>query len=142
MINTITIQGRLTNDPELRYVGSGKAVVKFSIANETGYGDKKKTSYPTFVAWEKKAEYIANYAKKGTMVVIQGTYGENAYTDKEGKSRRITEININEVFIPYDSKNVQEGGSFESGGVGGATSFSPKELDEGYKALEDDDVSF
>lgn len=137
MINKITIQGRVTADPELRYAPStGKAVVKFSIATDIGYGDKKKTAFPNFVAWDKKAEYIGNYARKGTMVVIEGTYAENAYTDKEGIKRRNTEIIINEIFIPYDNKNASEG-------YGNGDSFTPKGLDdESYRALEEDDVPF
>lgn len=138
MINKITIQGRVTADPELRYVPStGKAVVKFSIANDIGYGDKKKTSFPNFVGWDKKAEYIANYAKKGTMVVIEGTYSENAYTDKDGNKRRNTEIVVNEIFIPYDNKNTSEGQNFTPEGYGNSG-----EIPEGYTALSEDDVPF
>lgn len=132
MINRIIIQGRLTADPELRYTGNGKAVVKFSVANDIGYGEKKKTSFPTFVAWEKKAEYIGNYAKKGAMLVIDGMYGENVFTDKDGNKRKNVEITVNEVFIPYDSKNASEGANFASQGYENDISY------DGYAELADE----
>ena len=135
MINRVIIQGRLTADPELRYVPStGKAVCNFSIANDVGYGDKKKTSFPAVVVWEKKAEYVANYAKKGSAIIIDGYYSENTFTDKEGNKRKNAVIVANEVFIPYDNKNASEGANFEPQGYG-----NDEEIADGYRMLEDEE---
>jgi len=72
MINLAILHGRLTAIPELRHTESGKAVCSFSIANDTGFGDKKTTHFFGCVAWGSTAEFICKYFTKGQEIAVSG----------------------------------------------------------------------
>lgn len=96
-INKVTIIGRLTQDPELRQVGTGSSVCSFSIANNRSYtkdGEKKENvSYVNCVAWGKTGEMIAQYCKKGKQVAIDGRLQSDSWEDKEtGKKRSALKV--------------------------------------------------
>ena len=63
-MNNISAEGRLTADPEPFETKTGKIVANFTLANDTGYGDYKKTNWFRCKAWGKTGEYILNYGKK------------------------------------------------------------------------------
>ena len=67
MLNTITIMGRLTRDPELRRTGSGIAVASFTVAldrDRAPEGQEKETDFLDCVAWRGSAEFVEKYFKK------------------------------------------------------------------------------
>lgn len=97
-MNKIVITGNLTKDAELRYSTEGKAIVKFSIANNEGWGDKKQTNFINCVAFNKTAEAIANYTSKGSKVLIDGKLQMGSYEKKDGAGKAYTtDILVNQI---------------------------------------------
>ena len=72
MWHEITLIGRLTKDPEMKYTPQGKAVTTMNIAVDDGYGDNKSTIWIRATAWEKQAEACNTSLKKGSKVFVQG----------------------------------------------------------------------
>jgi single-strand DNA-binding protein len=107
MTNIVVIQGRLTRPPELRMTQSNKAVTSFTLANDTGFGDRKKTSFLDCVAWEKLAENISKMCDKGTMINVTGELGVREWTDKNDNKRKTVEITVRD-FSFCESKNTSE----------------------------------
>lgn len=106
MLNTITIMGRLTKDPELRRLDSGTAVSSFSIACERDYapqGGEKVTDFIDIVAFGKTAEFAEKFFTKGRMAVVTGRLHIRGWTDKDGNKRRTAEI-LADHFYFGDSK--------------------------------------
>lgn len=83
MINTIIIDGRLTRDPELKYVGD-KNVVNFDIA-WNGYNDRPQ--YIGCQAWGKTAELINTHLSKGSPLTIEGRLAFESWDDQSGNKR-------------------------------------------------------
>lgn len=98
---TVTIIGRLTADPELRYTNSGKEVASFDIAyskriqdpNTGEYSDGDAT-YVTCTAWERLAKNSAGTLRKGQEVICHGTLENRPYTTKAGEKRRRLELKL------------------------------------------------
>ena len=76
MLNHITIMGRLTRDPELRYTQSQTPVASFTLAVDRDYGSRddgeKQTDFIDCVAWRQTAEFVSKYFQKGSMAVVAG----------------------------------------------------------------------
>ena len=108
MLNKVTLMGRLTRDPELRYTpSSGVAVARYSLAVERSYakqGEKKEADFFNIVVWNKPAEFASQYFKKGKMVVVAGRLQTNKWTDKDGQNRSTVEIIAEEQYFA-DSKS-------------------------------------
>jgi single-strand DNA-binding protein len=107
MLNTITIQGRLTRTPELRRTGSGKAVTNFTLACERDFseGGEKVTDFIEFVAWRNTAEFVSKYFSKGNMAVVKGRLQIRQYTDKDGNKRTAAEVVAENVYFGGDKSN-------------------------------------
>lgn len=97
MLNKVIIQARLCKDVELKQTPQGTAVCSFSVANDTGFGEKKKTNFINVVAWSKTAEHIAKYFSKGSMILITGRLETRNWTDKDGNKRYATEVIAEQV---------------------------------------------
>ena len=93
-MNKFIVTGNITKDAELRYTANDKAYSKFSIANNEGYGDNKKTNFFNCTLWGKSAENISRFLTKGQKVLITGKVEINDYKDKEGVERKIIDINV------------------------------------------------
>jgi single-strand DNA-binding protein len=86
-MNSVSLIGRFTADPEIRYLDSGKAVAKFSIAVNR---NREEADYFEVEAWEKTAEVIGQYCKKGSQVGVSGSLHQERWRDKNtgtGRSR-------------------------------------------------------
>ncbi|MBQ5867651.1 MAG: single-stranded DNA-binding protein [Oscillospiraceae bacterium] len=108
MLNTITIMGRLTRDPELRRTGSGIAVASFTVAvdrDRAPEGQEKETDFIDCVAWRGTAEFVEKYFKKGRMIVVSGRLQIRGWTDKEGNKRRSAEIVADNVYFGDSKKD-------------------------------------
>lgn len=92
MINKAIIVGRLGRDPEMQYTPNGNAVTKFSVATDSGFGDKKKTEWFNVVTWEKTAEACAQYIVKGSLVYVEGRMETRTWDNKEGVKQYRTEL--------------------------------------------------
>ena len=146
-MNIAILIGRLTKDPELRYIPStGKAVATFNIAVDRAFITKdgqKQTDFFNIVVWGKTAENCANYLAKGRLAGIKGQIQNRSYDTQAGEKRYVTEIIADSVQFLEKASSNQNNTSDIYGGAD-AQAFSPKGLDEeGYRALEEeDDVPF
>ena len=93
-MNKFIVTGNITKDAELRYTANDKPYSKFSIANNEGYGDNKKTNFFNCTLGGKSAENINRFLTKGQKVLITGKVEINDYKDREGVERKIIDINV------------------------------------------------
>lgn len=110
-INVVCLDGRLTDDPELRYTSSGTAVCDLSIAVNRYYRDKndeqvEETSFFDVTAWGNTAEQCDQYLSRGQQVIIQGRLKQDRWESENGDSRSKVKI---------VAENVQFGGGGNSG---------------------------
>lgn len=99
--------GRLTKAVDLRYTPAGKAVANGTIAINRPFG-KDEVDFINFVAWEKKAEVLANYTDKGSQVGLVGRVQVRNYENNEGKKVYVTEIVADEVALLDSKKDKSE----------------------------------
>lgn len=112
--NKIILVGNLTRDPEIRYIGSGAAVTKFTLAVNRRSKQGEETDFIDCVAWEKLAETCNTYLKKGSSCLVEGRLSIRSYETKEGEKRKATEVVLNTMQM-LD----RPGGSRSSGEDGG-----------------------
>lgn len=90
-MNRITITGRLTKDPELKYTAGGKAVCKFTLAVDRP-GKDKGADFLNVVTWEKAADFAAKYTAKGKRVLVNGRIETRSWDKEDGSKGFATEI--------------------------------------------------
>lgn len=97
-MNKVQLIGNLTRDPETRYsTGENQtAICRFSIAINTGYGEKQRTDYPQIVVFGKQAESCDRYLKKGNKVAVSGRIQTGSY-EKDGQKIYTTEVVAEQV---------------------------------------------
>lgn len=91
-LNKVFLMGNLTRDPELRYTPSGAAVVEFGMAINRQWKDKdgQKKEEVTFVdvtAWQRTAEIISEYCKKGSPLFVEGRLQMDSWEGKDGQKK-------------------------------------------------------
>lgn len=95
MINQVTLVGRLTRDPDLRYTPEGKAVSNITLAVNRHYKNASGEIEADFVhciLWGKTAENTTNYCKKGAVLGVTGRIQTRHYDNQEGKRVYVTEV--------------------------------------------------
>lgn len=100
MLNTVSIQGRLVADPELRTTQSGVSVCNFRVAVDRDYvprDGERQADFFTVVCWRGTAEFVTKYFKKGQMIIINGTLQSRSYDDSNGIHRYSVEIQADRV---------------------------------------------
>lgn len=104
MLNEVILQGRLTQDPELKTTNSGKSVISFSLAVERDFstGDEKETDFINIVAWNKTAEFISKFFPKGKMMLLRGSLQVRKYQNQNGENRYSTEVIADKVWFCGD----------------------------------------
>jgi single-strand DNA-binding protein len=97
-VNKVILVGNLGKDPEIKYTPSGTPVAKFSLATNERYKDKggewqDRTEWHNIVAWQRLAEIVGEYVKKGAKVYIEGRIQTSSWEDKQsGEKKYRTEI--------------------------------------------------
>lgn len=109
-MNIVGIIGRLTRDPETKFTQAGKPVAKFSVAVDTGFGDRKATSFFDVVAWQKTAEFVDKYFKKGAKIAITGRLNQDIWNDAKTNEKRSRIVIVAERVDFADSKNERQPG--------------------------------
>ena len=131
MINRVVLIGRLTRDPELRTTSTGKNVCDFSIAVTKKFKPSDGSPDADFFrvnAWDKTAEFVANYLHKGRLVAVEGRLQSRKYTASDGTNREVVEIvadNVQGLDRPKDdagSAGGEEPVGARAGGGGKAPS--------------------
>lgn len=104
-LNKILLIGHLGRDPELRQTQTGKSVANFTMATSEKRGGEEHTEWHRIVTWEKTAGYCAHYLSKGALVYVEGRIQTREWTDKEGQSRKTTEVVANRVLgLKYEDR--------------------------------------
>ena len=91
-MNKVFLTGRLTRDPELRSLASGKAVTTFSLATNEYPGGKERTEYHNVVTWDRLAEICGQFLGKGQQVAIEGRIQTRSWDDEKSVRHWKTEI--------------------------------------------------
>lgn len=100
MINNTVLTGRLVQDPELKYTGSGVAVISFRLAvnrNFTNANGEREADFINCQAWRGTAEVIANNLNKGSLIGVEGRIQTRNYQDNDNKTVYITEVVVDTV---------------------------------------------
>lgn len=106
-MNSINLTGNICNDLDLKSTQNGKSVITFNIAVKRPF-TKDTTDFFPMVAWEKNAEYLSRYGKKGSRVAVSGKLTTRKYQDKDGNNRTAYEVVCDNVEL-MDSKNDAQG---------------------------------
>jgi single-strand DNA-binding protein len=92
-VNKVLLAGRLTRDPEMRALASGKHVTQFSVATTEYAGNgKERPEYHNIVTWDRLAEICGRYLGKGQQVAIEGRIQTRTWDDDKGLRHWKTEI--------------------------------------------------
>ncbi len=102
--NKVQLIGNLGNTPEVKPTVNGKKMARFSMATNETYrnasGEKiTETQWHQLVAWGKTAEMVEKYLTKGKEVAIEGKLVNKKYTDANGQTRYVTEVQVSEFLI-------------------------------------------
>jgi single-strand DNA-binding protein len=101
--NAITVVGNVTRDPELKFLNSGQAALKLSIAVNRRWQNRQtqeweeRVSYFEIVAYGAIAENAANSLVKGSRVIVSGRLEQRTWETENGDKRSIVEINADEI---------------------------------------------
>ena len=112
--NRVYLIGNLGTNPETKNLENGKKVTKFTLATSEEFknseGQKvKETTWHNIVAWNGTADLAGKYLRKGRQVAVEGRLAYRSYEDKNGVTKYITEIVINELlFLQSGKEQVQE----------------------------------
>lgn len=107
-MNTITITGRITTDPELKHTQSGVSVCTYNLAVKRPKV-KDVTDFLPVVSWRQGSEYICKYAHKGDIIAVTGTLTTRKWQDKDGNNRISYEVVTDTVEIISSPQNNQNG---------------------------------
>ena len=132
-MNNVVIVGRLTKDPELKYLTSGTAVATFTLAINRDYKNKDGSTPVDFIPVEimgKPAEFVANYITKGRLVGVQGSIRVDRYETPDGEKRTFTKV---------AGRNIQ---TLKSKSKAEQSEQAPQEAPAEFSAVDDDDVPF
>jgi single-strand DNA-binding protein len=91
-MNKVLLTGRLTRDPEMRSLASGKSVTQFSVATNEYAGGKEKAEYHNVVTWDRLAEICGQFLSKGQLVDVEGRLQTRQWDDDAGVRHWKTEV--------------------------------------------------
>ena len=134
MLNTITIMGRLTRDPELRRTAAGISVASFSVAVDRDFAQdgKKETDFIDCVAWRQTGEFVSKFFTKGKMIVVKGRLQIRSWTDKDGNKRRSAEVVADNCYFAESKRDTDDVGNSNSGYAAPGNSFANAYAQAGY----------
>jgi single-strand DNA-binding protein len=149
-VNKVILIGNLGNDPEIRYTPSGSAVANLSLATSETWRDKQsgelqdRTEWHRLVFFNRLAEIVGEYLRKGSKVYVEGTLRTRKWQDKSGIDRFTTEIIASEMHM-LDSRGASSGGVERSQATKEVTeSVVSTETETGTETQpnEEDDIPF
>ncbi|MBT7378046.1 MAG: single-stranded DNA-binding protein [Candidatus Marinimicrobia bacterium] len=131
-INKVILVGHTGNKPEGRYTPSGTSTASFSLATNESWidsdkGKQERTEWHNIVAWGKLADFATEYIQKGQLVYVEGRLQTRSWKDKEGNSRKTTEIVCTGI-TPLEWKSAKTNASTEDKNVDAVS--EPKEEDD------------
>jgi single-strand DNA-binding protein len=148
-VNKVMLLGNVGKDPEIRTTPGGMTVATFSLATADRAKDAQgnwadKTEWHNLVAFQRTAEIIRDYVKKGSQIFVEGKIQTRSWDDKEsGQKKYRTEILINELSLLGGGGGRSEGSS-SSGGYSSSkpAAASAPANDYADQQITDDDIPF
>lgn len=131
-VNKVILVGNLGKDPEVKYTPSGVPVAKFSLATNERYKDKAgewqdRTEWHSVVVWQRLAEIVGEYVKKGSKIYIEGRLQTSSWEDKQsGEKKYRTEIIAHDLVL-LGGRGDADGGERASRGASAGSSSAPSE---------------
>ena len=98
-MNSWNFTGNLGKDCETRYTPDGKAIVNFSVAVKSGWGDKATTTWVRCAMFGKQGEAVSQYLTKGQLVGIVGEASLRGWKNKEGVEQQSLEVRVNDLTL-------------------------------------------
>ena len=154
-MNSVVLIGRLTRDPELRYLpNGGTAVCNFSLAVDKDVSREKKqemesqgkytADFINIVVWGRQGENCANYLAKGRLVAIQGRIQTGSYDAKDGSKRYTFDVVAERTeFLEWGDKNPSQGN--QGSAADSSTNQNQESNDfggDGFHPVDDDEIPF
>ncbi len=152
-MNSVTLIGRLTKDPELRYLpNGGTAVCNFSLAIDKDLSRDKRqemesqgkhtADFINIVVWGKQGENCANYLAKGRLVAIQGRIQTGSYNANDGTKRYTFDVVAERTeFLEWGDKNSPSGNT-NTNNSSNTNNESNDFAGDGFNSVEEDDIPF
>jgi single-strand DNA-binding protein len=149
-VNKVILVGNLGKDPEVKFTPSGVPVAKFSLATNERYKDKSgewqdRTEWHNIVAWQRLAEIVGEYVKKGSKIYIEGRLQTSSWEDKQsGEKKYRTEIVANDlVLLSGRGEGDSEGRSARATAASSMDQRAPQAEEAAHGAeITDEDIPF
>lgn len=118
-MNLVTLIGRLTADPELKFFSSGTAISKGTIAIDRSYkkDNQTVTDFIPVEVWGKQAEYFATCFQKGYLIAVSGSLHIDRYVDSDGNNRNFAKIVVHKLM----RLNIPKGNGLDTGNGDGSS---------------------
>jgi single-strand DNA-binding protein len=110
-VNKVILVGHVGQDPEVKYTASGVPVAKVSLATNERFKDRNeqwqdRTEWHSVVAWQRLAEIVGEYVRKGTMLYVEGKLQTSTWEDKQtGEKKYRTEVVAREILLLSSREN-------------------------------------
>lgn len=148
-VNKVILVGNVGKDPEIKVASNGNAIATFSLATTDRAKDQTgnwtdRTEWHNLVAFQRTAEIVRDYVKKGSKLYIEGKIQTRSWDDKETQQKRYkTEVLVNDLVLLSGRGDGESSGSYTRSG----SSFDqrqPAQADEVVQGTEitDDDIPF
>ena len=98
-LNSWSFIGRIGKEAEEKFTPGGDAIVSFSVAVDSGFGDKKVTTWVRATMWGKRGSAVKDYLLKGTQVGIVGEVTLREFTNKDGNKQSSLEVRVNDLTL-------------------------------------------
>jgi single-strand DNA-binding protein len=148
-VNKVFLLGNVGKDPEIRSTAGGMTVASFTLATADRQKDAQgnwadKTEWHNLVAFQRTAEIVRDYVKKGTQIFVEGKIQTRSWDDKESGAKRYkTEILVNELsLLGKPGGGSSEGGGGYSRSSGAAASAPAATHDYPEQGITDEDIPF
>lgn len=148
-MNKIILIGNLTRDPELRTVGNGYSVCEFTIAvndrrgrNAQQNGGQETAQFFRVTAWRQLGEVCAKYLAKGRKVFVSGPLTARTYQANDGSTRVSLEVQADDVEFLSSRNDDAMGGGYANAASMPAASAAPTAQNNGFTAVETDELPF
>lgn len=130
MLNRAILMGRLTADPALRHTQSNRPVTSFALAVDRSYGKEQQADFIDIVAWNKTAEFVCQYFRKGLLVAVEGRLQTRHWEDKQGNKRKSVEVVADRVHFAEPKRAEPQ------------PEFAPTEVEVPFEGTPDDGLPF
>jgi single-strand DNA-binding protein len=149
-VNKIILLGNVGKDPEIRATGGGTMVANFSLATtdrakDAGGNWTDRTEWHNLVAFQRTAEIVRDYVKKGSKLYVEGKIQTRSWDDKtSGEKKYRTEVLVNELVLLSGKGEGGEGGGYNRGGGSSYDQRNSGSSDDLVNSTEitDDDIPF